>query len=560
MSFIYKSIQAKMILSFAILVTTALAVSMYVLSQINYIQKSNDWTVHTYEVLEAGRSLLGDLVNQETGIRGYLISGDEQFLEPYRSGRTHFDTVFAEITEMTSDNPTQQNRLQALREIVDNWSENVALREITMMRTPGQEDAARALEASGAGKEYMDSARALLNQIDQAERALLVERADTQADAFSSSYMSSIIGSVLSLIIAIAAAILLGRSVTTPIRTMTERMRALAGGQLDVEIFYGDREDEIGDISAAVQVFKEGLVSNEEMSVSQKEDFKRSEERGEALREIAERLEASISEALGEFTANTDTMRSTALEMSALAEQTKSGAGNVSDASSDASTGAQTVASAAEEMSASIEEINSRMAEVSHIVTTAVGEGQQSLENVTGLSKSAQSIGEVINLITSITERTNLLALNATIEAARAGEAGKGFAVVAGEVKALAAQTDGATEDIGAQIKQIQTETETTFASIKTIVDVIEQIGEFSSMIASGMVEQAASTEEISSSAQRSALSVETVRSTITEVHTSSLKVDESSQQVLSAADQLASRSEQLKTDVTSILSELRAA
>ena len=69
---------------------------------------------------------------------------------------------------------------------------------------------------------------------------------------------------------------------------------------------------------------------------------------------------------------------------------------------------------------------------------------------------SAPKIGEVVKLISGIAAQTNLLALNATIEAARAGEAGRGFAVVAAEVKALAAQTAGATEEISRQIIEIQ--------------------------------------------------------------------------------------------------------
>src|SRR6202012_6131821 len=94
------------------------------------------------------------------------------------------------------------------------------------------------------------------------------------------------------------------------------------------------------------------------------------------------------------------------------------------------------------------------------------------------LSRTAERIGDVLKLITSLAEQTNLLALNATIEAARAGDAGRGFAVVAAEVKELASQTAKATDDIVQQIRCIQNATQASVAAIKRIGGTIRQISE----------------------------------------------------------------------------------
>ena len=111
-------------------------------------------------------------------------------------------------------------------------------------------------------------------------------------------------------------------------------------------------------------------------------------------------------------------------------------------------------------MTGSVREISRQVQELSNIAGEAVKQAQKTDARITELSHAASRIGDVVKLITAIAEQTNLLALNATIEAARAGEAGKGFAVVAQEVKALAAQTAKATDEIGTQIAGMQTATQ----------------------------------------------------------------------------------------------------
>jgi methyl-accepting chemotaxis protein len=134
---------------------------------------------------------------------------------------------------------------------------------------------------------------------------------------------------------------------------------------------------------------------------------------------------------------------------------------------------------------------------LSRVAKAAVEEAEKSDRLVAGLVTMAQKIGDVVALISQIAGQTNLLTLNATIESARAGEAGRGFAVVASEVKALASQTAKATEDIGAQINEMQAATGNTAAALKAISQTITKISEISTMIASAVEEQAAATKAV---------------------------------------------------------------
>jgi hypothetical protein len=152
--------------------------------------------------------------------------------------------------------------------------------------------------------------------------------------------------------------------------------------------------------------------------------------------------------------------------------------GTVAAASEQASSNVQSVAVATEELNSSVDEIGRQVQESSRIAVEAVKQAHQTDSRIGQLSQAAGRIGEVVKMITAIAEQTNLLALNATIEAARAGEAGRGFAIVASEVKALAAQTGKATEEIGTQIAGMQAATQESVAAIKEIGGTIGRISE----------------------------------------------------------------------------------
>jgi len=224
----------------------------------------------------------------------------------------------------------------------------------------------------------------------------------------------------------------------------------------------------------------------------------------EVLADAVNTLSTSVRSALEQIGSNVSALTSSAEELTKVsqsmgsnADETATQASVVSAAAEQVSNNVQTVATGADEMSASIKEIAKNTAEATRVATSAVRTAEVTNVTISKLGQSSAEIGQVIKVITSIAQQTNLLALNATIEAARAGEAGKGFAVVANEVKELAKETAKATEDISRKIEAIQGDTNGAVSAISQISQVIGQISDIQTTIASAIEEQSATTNEI---------------------------------------------------------------
>ncbi len=213
------------------------------------------------------------------------------------------------------------------------------------------------------------------------------------------------------------------------------------------------------------------------------------------------------------------------------------------------------VAAAVEEMTATVGEIAKSSANASTITGEAVSKALETTEQVTWLGKAAQEVGKVTEVITEISEKTNLLALNATIEAARAGEAGKGFAVVANEIKELAKQTAQATKEIKKEITDIRGSTSGTVSAIEEITKVINHVNELVVSIAAAVEEQAATTQEISGKIEYVSRGMGDVNDKVTgctgvtgEISRDISEVSHFSEKITSASSDIKSSSEQLST------------
>jgi len=250
-------------------------------------------------------------------------------------------------------------------------------------------------------------------------------------------------------------------------------------------------------------------------------------------------------------------MRVTAASLLDVSSQTTQRATSAQHASHEAVENVQLVAAATEELSSSASEVDQRLTRAAGLVRIALDEAKMTNDDIVQLARAADKIGDVVKLIRNITGQTNLLALNATIEAARSGAAGRGFAVVASEVKALAVQTAGATEDITAQIQEIQRSTQASVEAISRIANRIEEIDSHTSSVSTSVQQQTNATGSIARNVTSTAQGSKIIDSVLGEVVNAANETERSAQTVLTASESVERASALLRGEVERFLTKV---
>ncbi len=382
-----------------------------------------------------------------------------------------------------------------------------------------------------------------------------------RADSVQNLYASIAQAGGALVLAAVMIGLLVSYLVFKPMAGMTRSMQKLADGDLEVEVPAQGRKDELGAMSNAVQVFKDNAIRIRQLDAEQKQaEVRAKEQKTQEMNALADSFERRVGRVVEAVSASSSSMQSSARGMSSTADQALSQSEAVASTSEQASENVQTVAAATEELTASINEISRQISEASSTANAAVRDAGVTHQTIQGLVKSAQKIGDVVDLITDIAEQTNLLALNATIEAARAGDSGKGFAVVASEVKNLANQTAKATEEISVQIADIQDSTKDAASSVEGIGKIIGDINEVTTNIAAAIEEQSAATEEIATNVQQAATRTQTVSTNISGVSQSVSDTGTAASKIVEEAEDMSQQSVTLKNEAETFLRQIRSA
>ena len=359
---------------------------------------------------------------------------------------------------------------------------------------------------------------AIAEQIIQASNAKAKALA-AESVASAKTQMMIVVGlSVLAALCAGGFGLVIGRTTSRAVQAIAQTTRRLAEGDMTVTTGSLQRNDELGQVVAALAVFKEVTEQSRALSHDQ-------EEAGRARIERAAHMEQLINGFNRDFAGLIRGVEkaSSHLEQSASILTTTS-AENTSRASSAVNSifsvrdSMSTVAAASEELGATISEVDRQASASANVARDATERAETTQTAVAQLTTAVGRINEIVDLISSVAKQTNLLALNATIEAARAGDMGKGFAVVASEVKELARQTQQAIGAIDGKISAAQADTAQAIAAIQQIGAIIARINEFQSVIAAAVEEQSAASQEIGRNVGETAKGADEIARNITGV------------------------------------------
>ncbi len=324
-----------------------------------------------------------------------------------------------------------------------------------------------------------------------------------------------------------AAGYVIGARLVTPISNISDVAGALANGQLETAIPYGNNKDEVGELAVSISKFRDSVLEAIQLREDAEEadrarqiaeqNAKEEQRQRAAERErqqiehdrqlieqqhmerskMADQFEAAVASIITDVMEKAELLKQSANLVDQSARDTAQRSSESYKDSQEAGTSVNSVAGSAAGMSQAIEEINARVQQASDNTRSANTAAADAVGQVDLLDGVAQKVGAVVKLINDIAEQTNLLALNATIEAARAGDAGKGFAVVASEVKSLANQTASATHEIEQQIDEMLAATQNATTSVRGVTSKISLIDEIAAEISSAVQQQSSETSEI---------------------------------------------------------------
>jgi methyl-accepting chemotaxis protein len=511
----------------------------------NQLVDASEWREHSYQVISGLESLKASMIDAETGERGYLLTGDEGHLEPYRSALARVEQQQSNIRTLTADNPRQQVRVERLARLIA--SRLAFLSDVIQVRRDKGFEPARLLVAQGTDKRLMDDVRQAIEEMEAEEESLLASRSRDALEATSVAYNAIFGGGGIAVVIAMLSGFLVTRSITGPLAVVVDGTERVGSGSLGHRIKLGG-DDELVDLSRAFN----GMVQRRQESEAQ--IAAQSAERANLLGAVRETVQ-KLAAASQELVAGAAQQASGMQEQSAAVSETVTVVDEVAHTSAQAAERAKVVAASARHSEEIGRSGRKAVEEVIAIMATAKGQTDNVAEKITSLAEQTQTIGEIVSLITDIADQTNLLALNAAIEASRAGEQGRGFSVVASEVKALAEESKRATQRVRQILGTIQTMANTAVlsteegtrgmaAATKATVSAGEAIQALGAVIA----EVADASAQIAASAGQQATG-------LTQIHQAMRDISQVSTQNLLATQQ----AQRAATDLTELGSKLQS-
>jgi len=403
---------------------------------LNRAIEADKWQKHTYEVTDTIAEAFSALQDMETGQRGFVITGDDHFLEPYNNAKNRIEPSIEELRKLTADNQAQQQRILMLRAKVDDRLNQMAA-AIGLRKEKGFESA-RQFVATAGGKNTMDEIRVIFGEMKAEENSLLQLRSERANDSALFAKNLIVWGMLLAIILLALTGFITGSNIARPLAVLSAMASRITAGDLSINISPDERADEIGALTRAFRQMTENFRSS---ITSITEGVALLASSASEIMATTTQVAAGAAENVVAINETTTTVE----EVRQAAQLSSQKAKGVSESSQKLANISQTGQKAVEETTS---EINSIRIQMEAIAKTIVS-----------LSEQSQNIGGIIASVTDIADQSNLLAVNAGIEAAKAGEQGRGFAVVAQEIKSLAEQSKQATIEVRRILNEVQKST-----------------------------------------------------------------------------------------------------
>jgi methyl-accepting chemotaxis protein len=402
------------------------------------LREANYWVGHTFQVIAAAQNIRANLIEFESACRGYMVTGDESYLESNPALRTLLTESQNQVRWLTVDNPRQQRRLANMDTLIGRRLDE--LMNLTKVRKEKGLAAAVAAGLQNHNREHTSEIQDLLAAVENEERDLLGGRERTADAAAQSAHQIIWYGTLIGFALAAGLGIATRFSITRPLREFQQFVNSVGAGDLTKKSTQ-EGADELGKLAGSLNQVVSQLRSTTMQTRATTEDLNAA-----AVEILASAREQSAvtGEQVAAYQETNATMQEVSQSCLQMAERAK-----------EVTTTAEAVSIASISGLDAVQKANQSV-EAIHEQAEAVA------QNIVSLSEKTQMVGDILATVNDIAEQSHLLALNAAIEAAAAGEHGRSFAVVAGEIKNLADQSKSATVQVKTILGDIQKEINTS--------------------------------------------------------------------------------------------------